>query len=68
MIDGLVSFRNIIYVPDTNEIKKLILREFHVKPYSSYPRYHKNLTIVKKFYHWSDLKEDVVELARFLEC
>ncbi len=34
MADGLVRFRDRIYVSNCSELKKLILREFHVKPYS----------------------------------
>eukprot|EP00253_Pinus_taeda_P030645 PITA_30645 len=32
--DGLVRFRDRIYVSDSSDLKKVILREFHVKPYS----------------------------------
>jgi len=35
--DGLVRFKDMIYVSDNSEIKKVILREFHVKPYSGHP-------------------------------
>ena len=49
--DGLVSFRDMIYVPDDSELKKLILREFHAKSYSGHPGCQKTLTIVKKFYY-----------------
>ena len=51
MKDGLIRFRDRIYVPGSSEIKKVILREFHVKPYSSYPGYQKTLTIAKRFYY-----------------
>ena len=36
-IDGLVKFSSKIYVHDTKELKKLILREFYFKPYSGHP-------------------------------
>jgi len=49
--DGLVRFRDKIYVPSSSELKKTILREFHVKPYSGHPGYQKTLTTVKKFYY-----------------
>ena len=39
--DGLVRFRNRIYVSNCSELKKLILREFHAKPNSRHPGYHK---------------------------
>ena len=57
MTDGLVRFMGKIYVSDNTELKKLILREFHVKPYSGQLGYHKTLAAVKKFYHWLNLKK-----------
>lgn len=36
MTNGLVIFRDRIYVLDDSGIKKNILREFHVKPYSGH--------------------------------
>jgi len=33
MTNGLIIVRDSIYVPDSNELKKVILREFHVKTY-----------------------------------
>ena len=69
MIDGLVRFQDMIYVSDCSELKKLILREFHVNPYSGQPGYHKPLTAVKKFYYWSNLKKEVAEfMNRCLDC
>ena len=35
----LVRFRDTIYVSNCIDLKKLILREFHVKPYSIHPGY-----------------------------
>jgi len=32
-MDGLVRFRDRIYVLDINELRKVIVSEFHVKPY-----------------------------------
>jgi len=56
--DGLVRFRDKIYVSDNKELKKVILREFHVKPYSGHLGYQKMLTVVKKFNYWPNLKKD----------
>eukprot|EP00253_Pinus_taeda_P025539 PITA_25539 len=68
-IDGLVRFRDKIYVSNYSELKKLILREFHTKPYSGHPGYEKTLTVVKKFYYWLNLKKEVEEfVARCLDC
>jgi len=63
MVDGLVRFRNNTYVPIDSELKKLILREFHVKSYSYHPGYQKTFTTVKKLYHWPNLKKELVEFV-----
>ena len=54
---------------DRNELKKVILSEFHVKPYLGHPRYQKTLTTLKKFNYWSNLKKDVAEfVVRCFDC
>jgi len=67
--DGLVKFRDMIYVSDNIELKKVILTEFHAKPYSGHLGYQKTLTAVKKLYYWLNLKRDVTEfVARCFDC
>jgi len=56
-------------VLNKSELKKLILREFHVKPYLGHIGYHKTLNVVKIFYYWQNVKKDVEEfVARCLDC
>ena len=62
-IDGLVRFQDRIYVPNCSELKKLILREFHVKPYLGHPGYQKTMTTNKKLYYCLNMKKEVVELV-----
>eukprot|EP00253_Pinus_taeda_P003285 PITA_03285 len=38
-VDGLIRFRDRIYVSDSVDLKKVILMEFHAKPYSGHPSY-----------------------------
>ena len=65
----LVRFMTMIYVPDDSELKKLILRELHVKPYSGHLRYQKKMTIFNKFYHCLNLKKEVADfVVRCLDC
>ena len=66
--DGLVRFSDRSYVSDNNELKKLILKEVHVKPYLGHPGYQKTLKTVKKFYYWLNLKKEIAEfVARCLD-
>lgn len=68
-VDGLIRFRDMIYVPDDSELKNLTLREFHLKPYSGHTRYQKTLKAVKKFYYWLNLKKEVEKfVAICLDC
>ena len=68
LANGLVGFRDKIHVSDESELKKLILRYFHVNPYSVHPRYQKILTIVKTLYYWPNLRKEVEEFtARCLD-
>jgi len=60
---GLVRFIDRTYVPDNSELKKVVFKEFHVKPYSGHPGYQKTLTAEKIFYYWSNLKRDVAEFV-----
>lgn len=67
--DGLVRFRDRIYVSNCSELKNLVLREFHVKFYSGHPGYQKTLMVVKKFYYWPNMKKEVAEfMTRCLDC
>lgn len=63
MTDGLVIFRDVIFVSDHNKLKNLILREFHFKPYSGHLGYQNTLKIVNKFYYWLNFKRDVVDFV-----
>jgi len=49
MTNGLVIFRDEIYVSNDSELKKLILRKLYVKAYFGHLRYLKTLKVVKKF-------------------
>ena len=49
--NGLVRFENRIYVPNCNELKKVISREFQAKPYSGHPSHQNTFTAMKKFYY-----------------
>eukprot|EP00253_Pinus_taeda_P018433 PITA_18433 len=67
--DGMLCFNKKLYVPDSNDLKRLILDEFHISHYTGHPGYQKMVTALKKEYYWPGMKKQVVEyLARCLEC
>jgi hypothetical protein len=50
-IDEIIMYRNIIYVPNSQELKILILREIHDVPYVGHPGYQKTIAVVKSQYY-----------------
>ena len=61
--------KNRLYVPNIPKIKLLILNEVHKSPYSGRPRYQKMITMLRKYYSWPNMKNEVVEyIARCIEC
>jgi hypothetical protein len=62
-------YRGIIYVPNSQELKNLILREMHNVPYAGHPGYRKTISIVKSQYYWSGMKKEVAKfISKCLEC
>jgi hypothetical protein len=67
--DEILMYRGIIYVPNSNELKNLILREMHNVPYVGHPGYQKTIAAVKSQYYWPDMKKEVVDfISKCLEC
>jgi hypothetical protein len=55
--DELLLYNNRLYVPDSTELKHLIMDEFHRRPYVGHPGYQKMITIVRKLYYWPGMKK-----------
>ena len=67
--DEILRYRGIIYIPNSQELKNMILREMHNVPYVGHPRYQKTVAVVKSQYYWPDMKKEVADfIARCLEC
>eukprot|EP00253_Pinus_taeda_P021805 PITA_21805 len=66
---GMLYFNKRLYVPDSDDLKNLILDEFHTSHYTGHPGYQKMVTALRKEYFWPRMKKQVVEyLAKCLEC
>jgi hypothetical protein len=62
---GLLRFKNRLYIPDSTEIKLTILDEVHKKPYSGHLGYQKTITALRKLFYWPNMKGETIEyLAR----
>lgn len=67
--DGLLVFNNRLYIPNSTELRKLIMNEFHKRPYVSQLGCQKMTKPIWKVYFWPGMKKDIVEyISKFLEC
>jgi hypothetical protein len=53
----ILIYRGRIYVPNSQELKNMILREMHNVPYVGHPSYQKTITVVKSQYYWPGMKK-----------
>jgi hypothetical protein len=67
--NGLLRFKNRLYIPDSVELKLTILDEVHKNPYSGHPGYQKMVTTLRKLFYWPNMKGETTEyLSKCLDC
>jgi hypothetical protein len=67
--DGILLYKNRVYVPNVQDFKLAILKEMHNVTYVGHPGYQKTMAVVKIHYFWPGLKRKIVEyIARCMEC
>lgn len=59
--DDIIYFGDKIVILDEKKIRKKIMYEFHVTPFSAYPRVNKMRENLKKQYYWRGMKNDIIE-------
>jgi hypothetical protein len=57
--DGILLYKNKIYVPNVQNLKLRILNEMHNVPYVGHPRYQKTMVAVKSHYFWLGMKKEI---------
>jgi hypothetical protein len=66
---GMLLYKNIIYVPNVQHLKLMILNEMHNVPYAGHLGYQKIVVVVKIHYFWLGMKKEIVEyFTRCMEC
>jgi hypothetical protein len=67
--DGILRFKNWIYVPPNDELRSLILNEDHKAVYMAHPGVRKMRVNLKPSLFWKGMQEDIVNyVAKCLEC
>ncbi|KAK5831462.1 hypothetical protein PVK06_015260 [Gossypium arboreum] len=66
---GCLRFRNQICIPNTSELKELILREAHDSSFAMHPGGTKMYRDLRELYWWPGMKRDIVEfVSKCLTC
>jgi hypothetical protein len=66
---GLLQFKNKLYIPDSIDLKLIVLDEVHNKPYSGHRGYQKIITALRKLFFWPVMKGKTTKyLARCKDC
>jgi hypothetical protein len=68
-VDGLLLYKDRVYIPNVQELKLVILKEMHNVTYVGHPGYHNTMEAVKSHYFWLGLKREIAEyITRCMEC
>jgi hypothetical protein len=67
--EGLLTYRNRLYIPSCDDLKRFIMDKLHERPYIGHSGYQKMITATRKQFYWPGLKNDIADyLAKCLEC
>jgi hypothetical protein len=67
--DGILLYKNRVYIPSVQGLKLAILREMHNVPYAGHPGYQKTVATVMSHYFWPGMKKEIVEyITKCMEC
>jgi hypothetical protein len=68
-VDGILLHKNIIFVPNVQDLKRIIFHEMHNVPYAGHPGYQKTIAAIKSQYFWPGMKREIAKcITRCMEC
>ena len=53
--DELLTYKNIIYIPNVVDPRRIVMNEIHQAPYSGHPGYQKTIATTREQYFWPRL-------------
>jgi hypothetical protein len=58
-VDGILLHKNKFFVPNVQDLKRIILHEMHNVSYARHPGYQKTIVVVKSQYFWPGMKREI---------
>ena len=66
--NGLLIYKDRVYIPNVQELKLAILKEIHNVTYVGHPGYQKTVAVVKSHYFWPGMEREIAEyITRCME-
>jgi hypothetical protein len=66
--EGLLTYKNRLYIPNYDNLKRFIMDELHKRPYTGHPRYEKMIMTTRKKLYCPGLNKYIDNyLAKCLE-
>ena len=67
--DGLLTYKNRIYILNVSYLRRVVMDEIHQAPYYGHPRYQNTIATARKQYFWPGMKKDMDEyISRCMKC
>ena len=68
-MDGLLYYKDRLYIPPQKELKQQILSEAHDIPIAAHPNYIKMYATLRKSFWWNGMKQDILShVTHYLSC
>ena len=65
----MLTYNNRIYIPNVENLRRIVMDEIHQAPYSGHPGYQKTIATGIKQYFWLGMKNDIIEyISKCMKC
>jgi hypothetical protein len=61
LTDVLLTYKCWLYIPNCDDLNRLIMDELHKRPYIGHLGYPKRIIATNKLFYWLGVKRDIVE-------
>ena len=59
--DELLTYKNIIYIPNVANLRRIVMDEIHQTSYSGHLGYQKTIATARKQYFWPGMKNGIAK-------
>jgi hypothetical protein len=64
LIDGLLQYKNRLFVPDTDNLRTHLIREAHAQVSTAHPGQNKTIKILRTRYYWPKMSDNIRQYIR----